>query len=168
MQDYNWLPGNVTAAAELRHNNLVSMMGVTTDRATGNKYVVMECLALGSLRNILQDDHMSLRETAALLRIVQDTLSGISYLHGARQPFIHGDIRAKNILLDEKLTAKVPPPPRPSLYHTRLSSQTVISHLLWSSRVCISWSLLLCINFSALTLISSVKLGDLHACAQCL
>jgi len=131
--DYNWLPGNVTAAAELRHNNLVSMMGVTTDRATGNKYVVMECLALGSLRNILQDDHMSLRETAALLRIVQDTLSGISYLHGARQPFIHGDIRAKNILLDEKLTAKVRTDVRPIRLPKRGRIASEDMHTAWSA-----------------------------------
>jgi serine/threonine protein kinase len=68
----------------------------------------MEPMALGSLHDVLQDELLlAVNDVPTVVHILMNVVAGIRYLHGAKAPFVHCAIRAKNILLDEQLTAKV-------------------------------------------------------------
>lgn len=101
------LPGNFEAAASLRHPNLVAMLGTTCDKSSGTEYVVMEPVALGSLLDVINDEVIGTKDEATVVNILVDIVAGIRYMHSVKVPVVHCDIRAKNVLLDEKLTAKV-------------------------------------------------------------
>jgi serine/threonine protein kinase len=88
----------------LKSKNLVAILGTTKNELTGIKYLVMESLALGTLRDLLRATAL---DTGTKLDIVTCIAAAIRSLHSAKPPFVHAAIRAKHVLLDEKLTAKV-------------------------------------------------------------
>ncbi|XP_031485803.1 probable LRR receptor-like serine/threonine-protein kinase At1g05700 [Nymphaea colorata] len=92
----------------VHHKNLVSFVGFC-DEGT-NMIVLYEYMHNGSLRDILSG-----KRTAAepltwkrRLQIALDVAMGLDYLHSGCQPaIIHRDIKSTNILLNERLEAKV-------------------------------------------------------------
>ncbi|KAJ6395172.1 hypothetical protein OIU77_020435 [Salix suchowensis] len=90
--------------SRLHHRNLVSLIGYCAER--GEQMLVYEFMPNGTLRDRLSDKEKLNFETR--LRIALDSAKGILYLHTeADPPVFHRDIKASNILLDSKLTAKV-------------------------------------------------------------
>ncbi|XP_077239262.1 putative LRR receptor-like serine/threonine-protein kinase At1g06840 isoform X1 [Tasmannia lanceolata] len=92
--------------SRLHHRNLVSLLGYCDEE--GDQMLVYEFMPNGTLR-----DHLSAKSKVPLsfdmrLRIALGSSKGILYLHTeADPPIFHRDIKASNILLDSKFTAKV-------------------------------------------------------------
>ncbi|CAL4978957.1 unnamed protein product [Urochloa decumbens] len=92
----------------IHHKNLVSMVGYCKD----GEYMalVYEYMAEGTLQeHIAGSDHdercLTWRQR---LRIALESAQGLEYLHkGCNPPLIHRDVKATNILLNEKLEAKI-------------------------------------------------------------
>lgn len=70
--------------------------------------LVYEFMANGSLHSLLSAKFRSSLSFAKRMNIALDSAKGVLYLHTeADPPIIHRDIKASNILLDSKFTAKV-------------------------------------------------------------
>nr|XP_048320016.1 probable LRR receptor-like serine/threonine-protein kinase At1g06840 isoform X1 [Ziziphus jujuba var. spinosa] len=96
----------IEVLSRLHHRNLVSLVGYCDEE--GEQMLVYEFLPNGSLHSLLSARFRSSLTFAMRLRIALDSAKGILYLHTeADPPIIHRDIKASNILLDSKFTAKV-------------------------------------------------------------
>src|SRR6056300_1475373 len=42
-----------------------------------------------------------------IIQIVRDVAQGLRFLHASKPPILHGDLKAKNILIDSRFRAKV-------------------------------------------------------------
>ncbi|KAL5550405.1 hypothetical protein UlMin_000581 [Ulmus minor] len=82
--------------------------GIVVAVKRAHQMLVYEFMPNGSLHNLLSGKDRSSLSLAMRLQIALDSAKGILYLHTeADPPIIHRDIKANNILLDSKLTAKV-------------------------------------------------------------
>nr|APU94835.1 leucine-rich repeat receptor-like protein kinase [Pohlia nutans] len=90
--------------SRVHHRNLVQLIGFCNDQ--GEQMLVYEFMPGGNLRDHLIPTEML--DYATRVRIALGTAKGILYLHNeADPPIFHRDIKASNILLDQKLNAKV-------------------------------------------------------------
>ncbi|KAL3720925.1 hypothetical protein ACJRO7_005694 [Eucalyptus globulus] len=89
----------------VHHGNLVSLHGYCNH--SENKALVYEYMANGNLQQHLHGDKPVLTWKQRL-RIIVDVAKGLEYLHnGCDPPIIHRDLKATNILLNEKMQAKI-------------------------------------------------------------
>ncbi|CAD6333146.1 unnamed protein product [Miscanthus lutarioriparius] len=103
--------------ARIHHKNLVSMIGYSRDGQ--HMALVYEYMSGGTLHEqIAGMSHESLKAGNSgnrrcltwrqRLRIAHESAQGLEYLHkGCNPPLIHRDVKATNILLNEKLGAKI-------------------------------------------------------------
>ncbi|CAL5351636.1 unnamed protein product [Camellia sinensis] len=95
--------------SRLHHRNLVSLVGYCDEE--GEQLLVYEFMPNGTLQDWLSEVNPKSKETlnfGVRLQIALGSAKGILYLHTeADPPIFHRDIKASNILLDTKLTAKV-------------------------------------------------------------
>ncbi|KAL5807667.1 hypothetical protein ACOSQ3_028358 [Xanthoceras sorbifolium] len=92
--------------SRLHHRNLVSLVGYCDEEA--EQMLVYEFMPHGSLQDILNARLKDPLSFSMRLHIALGSAKGILYLHTeADPPIIHRDIKANNILLDFKFTAKV-------------------------------------------------------------
>ncbi|KAG8643348.1 hypothetical protein MANES_11G030900v8 [Manihot esculenta] len=90
----------------VHHRNLVSLIGHCDDRH--NKALIYEYMANGNLREHLTETSGSTLNWNERLHIAADAAQGLEYLHnGCKPPIIHRDLKTSNILLNEKLRAKI-------------------------------------------------------------
>jgi serine/threonine protein kinase len=68
--------------------------------------LVMEYCEYGSLYDLLRNETMY-AGGEIILQIVRDIAQGLRYLHASKPPILHGDLKAKNILVDSRFRAKV-------------------------------------------------------------
>ncbi|WVY93625.1 hypothetical protein V8G54_032713 [Vigna mungo] len=94
----------ISLLSRLHHRNLVSLIGYCDEE--GEQMLVYEFMSNGTLR-----DHLSAKEPltfAMRLKIALGAAKGLMYLHTeADPPIFHRDVKASNILLDSKFSAKV-------------------------------------------------------------
>ncbi|KAK7305564.1 hypothetical protein VNO77_43470 [Canavalia gladiata] len=96
----------ISLLSRLHHRNLVSLVGYCDEE--GEQMLVYEFMSNGTLR-----DHLSVTAKEPLtfalrLKIALGAAKGLAYLHTeADPPIFHRDVKASNILLDSKLSAKV-------------------------------------------------------------
>ncbi|XP_038881798.1 probable LRR receptor-like serine/threonine-protein kinase At1g06840 isoform X2 [Benincasa hispida] len=99
--------------SRVHHRNLVSLIGYCDEE--GEQMLVYEFMPNGTLRDWLSSFEFSDKSKTTVnlnfrmrLQIALGSAKGILYLHTeANPPIFHRDIKARNILLDAKLTAKV-------------------------------------------------------------
>ncbi|KAK1353128.1 putative LRR receptor-like serine/threonine-protein kinase [Heracleum sosnowskyi] len=92
--------------SRLHHRNLVSLIGYCDEE--GEQMLVYEFMPNGTLRDHLSGMSSESLNFAMRTSIVLGSAKGILYLHTeADPPIFHRDIKTSNILLDQKLTAKV-------------------------------------------------------------
>ncbi|KAL0375484.1 UNVERIFIED_CONTAM: putative LRR receptor-like serine/threonine-protein kinase [Sesamum radiatum] len=92
--------------SRLHHRNLVSLVGYCDEK--DEQMLVYEFMPNGSLHDLLSAKYTAPLNFATRLHIALGAARGILYLHTeADPPIIHRDIKANNILLDSKWTAKV-------------------------------------------------------------
>ncbi|KAJ8753942.1 hypothetical protein K2173_000196 [Erythroxylum novogranatense] len=92
--------------SRLHHRNLVSLIGYCDEEE--EQMLVYEFMPNGTLRDWLADKATENLKFVMRLNVALGSAKGILYLHTeAQPPVFHRDIKASNILLDSKLTAKV-------------------------------------------------------------
>ncbi|KAL7113791.1 hypothetical protein ACP275_04G081200 [Erythranthe tilingii] len=92
--------------SRLHHRNLVSLIGYCDEE--GEQMLIYEFMSNGTLRDHLSGENKVALSFSTRVRIALGAARGIYYLHAeANPPIFHRDIKATNILLDSKLTAKV-------------------------------------------------------------
>jgi serine/threonine protein kinase len=73
---------------------------------TVDPMLVMEYMEYGSLYDLLHNETMS-AGGEIILQVARDIIQGIQFLHASKPPILHGDLKAKNILVDSRFRAKV-------------------------------------------------------------
>ena len=108
------LLGWVRTLSDLRHPCITTVMGVVHGAPDGPLAMVLEFMELGSLADLLQN-RMFCYDADFAMQALRNVACGMRFLHGARPPVVHGDLRAANVLIDRNLCAKIsdvglPPP----------------------------------------------------------
>ncbi|OQU77612.1 hypothetical protein SORBI_3009G079300 [Sorghum bicolor] len=92
--------------SRVHHKNLVGLVGFCFEK--GEKMLVYEFIPNGTLSDALYGMKGIQLDWSRRLKIALDSARGLAYLHDhANPPIIHRDVKSTNILLDEKMTAKV-------------------------------------------------------------
>ncbi|XP_051136783.1 putative receptor-like protein kinase At5g39000 isoform X2 [Andrographis paniculata] len=99
----------IETLTELRHVNLVSLVGFCKER--GEMILVYSLMTSGTLADHLYKHARNGRDSLSLnwkqrLNICIGAARGLDYLH-AGHSVIHRDVKASNILLDDNITAKI-------------------------------------------------------------
>ncbi|KAJ9692168.1 hypothetical protein PVL29_011307 [Vitis rotundifolia] len=90
----------------VHHKNLVSLFGYCDEGS--NMVLIYEYMAKGNLKAYLSGKTEAALSWEQRLRIAIDAAQALEYLHnGCNPPIIHRDVKTENILLNEKLQAKV-------------------------------------------------------------
>ncbi|KAE8646529.1 hypothetical protein Csa_016866 [Cucumis sativus] len=90
----------------VHHRNLVSLIGYCDEAE--NKALIYEFMANGNLRKHLSDSSTTVLNWKQRLQIALDAAQGLEYLHNCcKPPILHRDMKTSNILLNEKMQAKI-------------------------------------------------------------
>eukprot|EP01091_Cochliopodium_minus_P017693 TRINITY_DN6997_c0_g1_i1.p1 TRINITY_DN6997_c0_g1~~TRINITY_DN6997_c0_g1_i1.p1 ORF type:complete len:570 (-),score=212.55 TRINITY_DN6997_c0_g1_i1:52-1683(-) len=89
---------------KLRHPNIVQFLGVCLKEE--NYSIISEYMSGGTLYNLIKSSHLK-KDEKIFYEISCSVCKGMIYLHDMEPPIIHRDLTSKNILLDDKLNAKV-------------------------------------------------------------
>jgi serine/threonine protein kinase len=69
-------------------------------------WFAVEYMEYGSLHDLLRNDTMYL-SGEIILQICRDVAQGLRFLHQSKPPILHGDMKARNILVDARFRAKL-------------------------------------------------------------
>ncbi|XP_028117514.1 putative leucine-rich repeat receptor-like serine/threonine-protein kinase At2g19230 isoform X3 [Camellia sinensis] len=90
----------------VHHRNLAALIGYCDEGS--NTALIYEYMINGNLQECLLDKKRAVLTWEQRLQIAIDAAQALEYLHdGCKPPIIHRDIKTANILLNEKLQAKV-------------------------------------------------------------
>ena len=91
--------------AKLRHPCITTLMGGVLEK-NEEPLLVMEYMELGSLRDLLRNESMNINGEI-ILPILRDIVQGVRFLHAATPQIVHADLKASNVLVDNRYRAKV-------------------------------------------------------------
>ncbi|GLU06073.1 hypothetical protein SLE2022_231360 [Rubroshorea leprosula] len=92
--------------SRVHHKNVVGLLGFCFER--GEQMLIYEYIPNGSLYETLSGKSGIRLDWTRRLKIALGAAKGLAYLHElANPPIIHRDIKSTNVLLDQRLTAKV-------------------------------------------------------------
>ena len=89
---------------QIRHPNIVQLLGFVSVSTTNIPSIVMELLDT-NLTNLLE--RRGVLPFDIQVGILHDVAVGLSFLHGQKDPIIHRDLSSNNILLTNHLVAKI-------------------------------------------------------------
>eukprot|EP00928_Gymnodinium_smaydae_P047328 TRINITY_DN3157_c0_g1_i2.p1 TRINITY_DN3157_c0_g1~~TRINITY_DN3157_c0_g1_i2.p1 ORF type:complete len:774 (+),score=74.18 TRINITY_DN3157_c0_g1_i2:59-2380(+) len=88
----------------LRHPNVVLFHGVTMLKRLGTQdsrlCLILEWASGGDLQHFLREQRKSLLH-ADIVKLIQDVLRGIAYLHAQKPAILHRDVKPANILIEK-------------------------------------------------------------------
>ena len=90
---------------ELVHPNITKFCGVCKLPSSTIPVLVMELMDY-SLEDIVENDKEYFPYTVAISVLI-DVANGLAYLHGRTPRVLHRDLTARNVLLDQTMTAKI-------------------------------------------------------------
>eukprot|EP00294_Goniomonas_avonlea_P017723 CAMPEP_0114560308 /NCGR_PEP_ID=MMETSP0114-20121206/11390_1 /TAXON_ID=31324 /ORGANISM="Goniomonas sp, Strain m" /LENGTH=675 /DNA_ID=CAMNT_0001745845 /DNA_START=219 /DNA_END=2246 /DNA_ORIENTATION=+ len=90
--------------AQLRHPNIVTLLGASTSPEAPAMCVVTELMSRGSLYDVIHKNKLPLSQQVKW-EIMVDMCRGLNFLHHSQ--VWHRDIKSLNILIDDKYTAKL-------------------------------------------------------------
>jgi serine/threonine protein kinase len=106
MQGAHEFKTEIEILSRVHHRNLVNLVGFCYEQ--GEQMLVYEFMVNGTLRDWLLGKMKEPLDWNRRLQIAVGSARGLTYLHeNIDQPIIHRDVKSANILLDDKLTAKV-------------------------------------------------------------
>ncbi|KAL3680898.1 hypothetical protein R1sor_023854 [Riccia sorocarpa] len=106
MQGLNEFRNELELLSRVHHRNLVDLVGFCYK--SKEQCLVYEFMSNGTLRERLYENVDTPLAWETRLDIIINAARGLAYLHDhASPPIIHGDIKSANILLNQKLLAKV-------------------------------------------------------------
>lgn len=91
--------------SRLRHPAITTVMGAVFTQSH-DPMLVMEYMEYGSLHDLLRNETMVL-SGEIVLQMARDLAQGMRFLHTSKPPILHGDLKARNILVDNKFRAKI-------------------------------------------------------------
>ena len=91
---------------DIRHPKIVQFLGVYYS-SENSEFPVMVMELMDSSLNSFIEDNQSNISLKVKLSILHDVSLGLSYLHGGIPPLIHRDLSSNNILLTDRLVAKI-------------------------------------------------------------
>ncbi|XP_076931046.1 calmodulin-binding receptor-like cytoplasmic kinase 3 isoform X2 [Bidens hawaiensis] len=102
----NEFRSEIELLAKIEHRNLVKLLGYVDK---GNeRLIITEYVPNGTLREHLDGVHGNFLDFSQRLEISIDITHGLTYLHAyAGKQIIHRDVKSSNILLTERMRAKV-------------------------------------------------------------
>ncbi|XP_077224191.1 putative serine/threonine-protein kinase PBL11 [Tasmannia lanceolata] len=95
----------LTFLSQCNHPNVVKLMGSCSHG--DHRILVYEYMARGSLESYLIRKGSSRLNWSRRVKIAVGAARGLAYLHNARKPVIHRDLKSSNVLLDKDFTAKI-------------------------------------------------------------
>ncbi|KAL3307286.1 hypothetical protein Ciccas_014204 [Cichlidogyrus casuarinus] len=90
---------------QLYHERIVRLLGICTQPESQPVYIITELMGRGALHNFLRGKEGALMQLPQLIRILWQISQGMAYLES--KAFIHGDLRAANILVSDEFQVKV-------------------------------------------------------------
>ncbi|XP_031116721.1 putative leucine-rich repeat receptor-like protein kinase At2g19210 [Ipomoea triloba] len=106
IQGYREFQTEAELLTRVHHRYLTSLVGYCDKDE--HKALVYEYMANGNLRDFLLEKSSHVLSWIERLQIAVDAAQGLDYLHnGCKPPIIHRDVKTTNILLNEKLQAKL-------------------------------------------------------------
>lgn len=106
MQGSREFKNEIELLSRVHHRNLVNLIGFCFDQ--GEQMLVYEFIPNGTLMDSLSGKSGIQLDWIRRMMVVLGSARGLQYLHDlADPPIIHRDIKSNNILLDERLNAKV-------------------------------------------------------------
>ncbi|EXB36891.1 putative leucine-rich repeat receptor-like protein kinase [Morus notabilis] len=105
-QGKNEFKTEIELLSRVHHKNLVTLVGFCFEK--GEQMLIYEYAPNGSLKDSLTEKSGIRLDWMRRLRVALGTARGLAYLHElADPPIIHRDIKSTNVLLDDRLNAKV-------------------------------------------------------------
>ncbi|KAH7565683.1 hypothetical protein JRO89_XS09G0246000 [Xanthoceras sorbifolium] len=105
-QGYKEFHAEVKLLMIVYHRNLTSLVGYCIEGT--NMALIYEYMSNGTLQQYLSGKNAHILSWEDRMRIAVDAAQGLEYLHsGCKPPIVHRDVKSANILLNEKLQAKI-------------------------------------------------------------
>ncbi|GAB9472531.1 Tkl/drk protein kinase [Globisporangium polare] len=96
----------IQLSASLHHPNVVNFVGVAWN-SLENLVMAVEYLPMGDLQNYLKKNADLLSWARDKIHMALGIARALEYIHGRDPPLIHRDMKSKNVLLTDRLDAKL-------------------------------------------------------------